>query len=57
LVTINVERALGAGRFRRGRGDMDMSSELVAYEGGDWMDFESKVVGVFSSEHGVIDLF
>lgn len=52
LVTINLERALGVGKHRG-----LAPSELVAYEGGDWMDFESKVVGIFSSEQGISDLF
>lgn len=34
-----------------------MPSELVAYEGGDWLELESKVVGVFSNEQGIADLF
>ncbi|KAF9449461.1 hypothetical protein P691DRAFT_853918 [Macrolepiota fuliginosa MF-IS2] len=53
LITINLERALGAGKHRWGL----VPSELVAYEGGDWMGFESKVVGVFSNEQGTAELF
>ncbi|KAF5347941.1 hypothetical protein D9756_010123 [Leucocoprinus leucothites] len=56
LVSINVQRALGAGSRRR-YGVSNITPELVAYEGGSWSDFESKVVGVFSSEGGFTELF
>ncbi|KAF5344401.1 hypothetical protein D9756_011347 [Leucocoprinus leucothites] len=56
LVSINVQRALGAGSRRR-YGVSNITPELVAYEGGGWSDFESKVVGVFSSEGGFTELF
>ncbi|KXN92662.1 hypothetical protein AN958_11763, partial [Leucoagaricus sp. SymC.cos] len=56
LVTVNLERALGGAR-RHGKKVDDAAAELVMYEGGGWMDFESRVVGVVSSERGITDLF
>ncbi|KAF7778394.1 hypothetical protein Agabi119p4_2739 [Agaricus bisporus var. burnettii] len=52
LVTINVQRAL-----RTHKQQNVMPSELVAYQGGDWMDFQSRVVGVFSNEQGIAEIF
>ncbi|KXN85953.1 hypothetical protein AN958_10661 [Leucoagaricus sp. SymC.cos] len=56
LVTINLERALGGAR-RHGRKVDGTVADLVVYEGGGWMDFESRVVGVVSSEREITDLF
>ncbi|KXN82271.1 hypothetical protein AN958_02792 [Leucoagaricus sp. SymC.cos] len=56
LVTVKLECALGGAR-RHGRKVDGTAAELVVYEGGGWMDFESRVVGVVSSERGIMDLF
>jgi hypothetical protein len=49
LVTTNLWRALGV--------DVVGDSDLVAYKGGDFFDFESKVVGVTSSRRGLVETF
>jgi hypothetical protein len=50
LVSSNLERALGlTHRFD--------NPDLVMYQGGGVFDFESKVIGVVSSERNVVELF
>ena len=51
LVSSNLEQALGLTRRR-----FDIP-DLVMYRGGGVFDFESKVVGVVSSERKVVELF
>lgn len=50
LVSSNLERALGLTRRFE-------NPDLVMYQGGGVFDFESKVVGVVSSERKVVELF
>ena len=50
LVSSNLERALGLTR----RFEIP---DMVLYQGGGAFDFESKVVGVVSSERKVVEIF
>lgn len=49
LVSSNLEELLGL--------DVETEPELVAYQGGDILDFHSKVVAVVSPKRGHVDLF
>jgi hypothetical protein len=49
LATTNLEKAFGVQR--------EMPWDLVAYLGGDVLQFETKVVGVISETLGQTDLF
>jgi hypothetical protein len=51
LATTNLHKALGLIRPRF------TIPDLVLYEGGGLLDFESKVVGVISAERGVVEVF
>ena len=49
LVSINLEKLLGLHRD-------EFNSDLVAVRGGDFLDFNGKVVAIISPSRGVVDL-